>query len=171
MTLAAMISSPSFNPVVVAMAFVLFPLQLALWRIAVPVALLASAAAAHGGKQAEGPELRYVQRRTGRRTGSEADRRSCEALWTESSSARSWMTLPWMLLSGRFWEQTMAVVTIPAYGTNLPVTVHWRSDRCCDCRYAVAGADGARCGTGIRALPGRSSVTPTQWHCCVRWGP
>jgi hypothetical protein len=41
MTVAAMISSPSFNPVVVAMAFVLFPLHLASWRIAVPAVLLA----------------------------------------------------------------------------------------------------------------------------------
>jgi len=40
LTVAAMISSPSFNPVVVAMAFLLFPTPLALLRIAVPLALL-----------------------------------------------------------------------------------------------------------------------------------
>src|SRR5664279_3071032 len=40
LTLAAMISSPSFNPVVLAMAFVLFPLRLAIARVVVPVILL-----------------------------------------------------------------------------------------------------------------------------------
>src|SRR5215469_1678782 len=42
LTVAAMISSPSFNPVVVAMAFVLFPLPLAVMRVAVPAVLLAA---------------------------------------------------------------------------------------------------------------------------------
>src|SRR3954466_10771146 len=40
LTLAAMISSPSFNPVVLAMAFVLFPMRLAIARVIVPVILL-----------------------------------------------------------------------------------------------------------------------------------
>jgi len=40
LTVAAMISSPSFNPVVVAMAFVLFPLPLAIMRVLVPGLLL-----------------------------------------------------------------------------------------------------------------------------------
>src|ERR1700754_3723878 len=40
LTVAAMISSPSFNPVVVAMAFVLFPLPLAAMRVIVPALLL-----------------------------------------------------------------------------------------------------------------------------------
>src|SRR5258708_18675110 len=42
LTVAAMISSPSFNPVVVAMAFVLFPLPLAAMRVVVPALLLAA---------------------------------------------------------------------------------------------------------------------------------
>jgi hypothetical protein len=37
-----MISSPSFNPVVVAMAFILFPLPLAVMRVAIPALLLAA---------------------------------------------------------------------------------------------------------------------------------
>ena len=40
MTVAGMISSPSFNPVVLAMVFVLFPWQLAAARVLVPGALL-----------------------------------------------------------------------------------------------------------------------------------
>ena len=40
LTVAAMISSPSFNPVVLAMAFVLFPLPIALARVIVPLLLL-----------------------------------------------------------------------------------------------------------------------------------
>jgi hypothetical protein len=40
MTLAAMISSPSFNPVIVALVFVLFPLPLAAMRLVVPAVLL-----------------------------------------------------------------------------------------------------------------------------------
>src|SRR6202042_2233647 len=40
LTVAAMISSPSFNPVVVAMAFVLFPLPLAAMRVIAPALLL-----------------------------------------------------------------------------------------------------------------------------------
>ena len=40
MTVAAMISSPSFNPVVLAMAFVLFPARLAVMRVVVPALLL-----------------------------------------------------------------------------------------------------------------------------------
>src|ERR1700723_1483439 len=40
LTVAAMISSPSFNPVVVAMTFVLFPLPLAALRMIVPALLL-----------------------------------------------------------------------------------------------------------------------------------
>src|ERR1700722_1533908 len=42
LTVAAMVSSPSFNPVVVAIALVLFPLPLALMRVAVPAVLLAA---------------------------------------------------------------------------------------------------------------------------------
>src|SRR5271170_7589952 len=40
LTLAAMISSPSFNPVIVALVFVLFPLPLAAMRLVVPAVLL-----------------------------------------------------------------------------------------------------------------------------------
>ena len=40
LTVAAMISSPSFNPVVVAMAFVLFPWQMAAARVIVPALVL-----------------------------------------------------------------------------------------------------------------------------------
>src|SRR5271154_3356638 len=42
LTVAAMISSPSFNPVVVGMACVLFPLPLAAMRVIVPAVLLAA---------------------------------------------------------------------------------------------------------------------------------
>ena len=116
MTLAAMISSPSFNPVVVAMAFVLFPLQLALWRVAVPVALLAllplltvenKRKALSFATFEEKPEL-------GARLTAFAKRYGRNLL------RLAWMTLPWMLLAAIL-GATMAVV-IPAYGTHLPVT-------------------------------------------------
>src|SRR5258708_33985636 len=48
LTGAAMISSPSFNPVVVAMAFVLFPLPLAMWGVGIPAAALVARAAPAG---------------------------------------------------------------------------------------------------------------------------
>ena len=40
LAVAAMISSPSFNPVVIAMAFVLFPARMAVLRVIVPALLL-----------------------------------------------------------------------------------------------------------------------------------
>ncbi len=56
LTVAAMISSPSFNPVVVAMAFVLFPLPLAMMRVVVPAVLLAGAAVAGARKRVGGED-------------------------------------------------------------------------------------------------------------------
>ncbi len=117
LTLAAMISSPSFNPVVVAMVFVVFPLPLALLRIAVPALLLLAL-----------PLLVAENRRTA------VGLRMPEPI--ELISVRLWrffqsyfrnlgrltlMTLPWMLLAAL--AGALAAELIPRYGTHLPVSV------------------------------------------------
>jgi uncharacterized membrane protein YraQ (UPF0718 family) len=116
MTLAAMISSPSFNPVVVAMAFVLFPPHLALWRIAVPVALLALLpllAVENERKILSVAALEEQSALRVRLTGF-LKRYGLNLL------KLTLMTLPWMLLAAVL-GAAMAVV-IPAYATHLPVT-------------------------------------------------
>ncbi|WP_263374124.1 permease [Granulicella aggregans] len=117
MTLAAMIASPTMNPVVVAMAFVLFPLHIALWRVAVPVLLLACV-----------PLLVAENKRKILSMGSFEEQPSLGARlaafgakYLRNFARLFLMTLPWMLLAAVL-GATMAVV-IPAYGTHLPVSV------------------------------------------------
>jgi uncharacterized membrane protein YraQ (UPF0718 family) len=117
MTLAAMIASPTMNPVVVAMAFVLFPLHIALWRIAVPVVLLACV-----------PLLVEENKRKILSMGSFEEQPSLGARLAAFAKRylRNFvrlflMTLPWMLLAAVL-GATMAVL-IPAYGTHLPVSI------------------------------------------------
>lgn len=117
MTVAAMISSPSFNPVVVAMAFVLFPLHLALWRVAVPLVLLACLPllVEENKRKILSMDALEEKRGLGERLGSFVVR------YLRNLLRLTLMTLPWMLLAAVL-GATMAVV-IPAYGTHLPVTV------------------------------------------------
>lgn len=116
LTVAAMISSPSFNPVVVAMAFVLFPLHLALWRVAVPAVLLACLPLlVEENKRKILSFLEFEQRRSpGARLANFVQR------YLRNLLKLTLMTLPWMLLAAVL-GATMAVL-IPAYGTHLPVS-------------------------------------------------
>ena len=116
MTLAAMISSPSFNPVVLAMAFVLFPLQLALLRVIVPclLLLLLPFLVPESEPKAVGFDIGALPEPVGQRV-----------LAFVKSYARNLlrltvMTLPWMLLAAVV--GAVAAELIPAYGTHLPVS-------------------------------------------------
>jgi hypothetical protein len=117
LTVAAMISSPSFNPVVVAMVFVLFPLPLAALRMIVPAVLLLALPLLV-------PESRKVIR------GIEMPEmvqpisiRLVEFFKTYFGNLLRLvlMTLPWMLLAA--FLGALAAELIPAYGTHLPVSV------------------------------------------------
>jgi uncharacterized membrane protein YraQ (UPF0718 family) len=117
MTVAAMISSPSFNPIVVAMVFVLFPTPLAVLRIAVPALLLVVLPLLVAETQAPlkfmaMPELRpnFAERLL-------AFVRS----YGVNLLRLTWMTLPWMLLAAVL--GAFAAETIPAYGTHLHASV------------------------------------------------
>jgi uncharacterized membrane protein YraQ (UPF0718 family) len=117
LTVAAMISSPSFNPVVVAMAFVLFPLPLAAMRVAAPALLLVA--------------LPWVVREnevTVRSFGVSASREGLGArliafcrVYLRNLLRLTVLTLPWMLLAAVV--GATAAEVIPAYGTHVPVSV------------------------------------------------
>jgi uncharacterized membrane protein YraQ (UPF0718 family) len=117
LTVAAMISSPSFNPVVVAMAFVLFPLPLAAMRVVAPALLLAM--------------LPWVVREnelTVRSFGVSASGEELGArliafcrMYLRNLLRLTILTLPWMLLAAVV--GAMAAEMIPAYGTHVPVSV------------------------------------------------
>jgi hypothetical protein len=121
LTVAAMISSPSFNPVVVAMAFVLFPLPLALMRVAVPTVLLA---ALPWLVRENGLAVRTIAIPSGIPSGKEAlVPRLVEFCQTylRNLLRLTLLTLPWMLLAAVM--GALAAEMIPAYGTHLPVSV------------------------------------------------
>jgi len=116
LAVAAMISSPSFNPVVIAMAFVLFPARMAVLRVIVPALLLLMLPLIVREPEVEPLGLRLED--------------------PISPAARAWnltknffrnllrltlMTLPWMLLAALIGG--LAAESIPAYGTHLPVSV------------------------------------------------
>jgi hypothetical protein len=112
-----MISSPSFNPVVVAMAFVLFPLPLAAMRVMAPALLLAAL-----------PwlvrENELVVRSFGVSTSSEGLGARLIAFcgtYLRNLLRLTLLTLPWMLLAAVV--GAMAAEMIPAYGTHVPVSV------------------------------------------------
>jgi uncharacterized membrane protein YraQ (UPF0718 family) len=117
LTLAAMISSPSFNPVIVAMVFVLFPLPLAAMRLVVPVLLLAAL------------PLLVRENELGLRTivVPAVDEAMIPRLVTFGHTylrnllRLTFLTLPWMLLAAVIGASAAEV--IPAYGTHLPVSV------------------------------------------------
>jgi hypothetical protein len=116
LTVAGMISSPSFNPVVVAMAFVLFPWQLAAVRVAVPAVLLLMLPVLVPEKQ---PAVRLI----GLDESSESlGRRALHTLknFLVNLARLTWRTLPWMLLAA--FLGALAAETIPAYATRLPVS-------------------------------------------------
>lgn len=117
LTLAAMISSPSFNPVIVAMVFVLFPLPLAAMRLVVPAVLLTAL-----------PLLvRENELGTTRIVVPAVDEAMIPRLVTFGRTylrnllRLTFLTLPWMLLAAVIGAS--AAEMIPAYGTHLPVSV------------------------------------------------
>jgi uncharacterized membrane protein YraQ (UPF0718 family) len=117
MTVAAMISSPSFNPVVIAMVFVLFPLKLAILRVIVPAVLLL--ALPWFVKEREPTAL-------GIRLPVEQLPFAERGLLLGKTFLRNLlrlflMTLPWMLLAALLGG--LASEAIPAYGTHLPLSV------------------------------------------------
>jgi uncharacterized membrane protein YraQ (UPF0718 family) len=117
LTVAAMISSPSFNPVVVAMAFVLFPLPLAVMRVAVPAVLLAALPLLVGenGLAVRTIAIPNEERALGPRLVG-----FCRT-YLRNLLRLTLLTLPWMLLAAVL--GALAAETIPAYGTHLPVSV------------------------------------------------
>ncbi|MBB5316738.1 hypothetical protein [Tunturibacter empetritectus] len=117
LTVAAMISSPSFNPVVVAMAFVLFPLPLAAMRVVVPALLLI-------GLPLLVWENDVVVRSIGVAMEGEGLGPRLVALcrtYLRNLLRLTVLTLPWMLLAAVF--GALAAELIPAYGTHVPVSV------------------------------------------------
>jgi uncharacterized membrane protein YraQ (UPF0718 family) len=117
LTVAAMISSPSFNPVVVALAFVLFPLPLAAFRILAPALLivllpllLPESRPASFGIQLPEPTLPTLVRLL-----------MLIRDFFRNLLRLTLLTLPWMLLAALL--GAIAVELIPAYGTHLSVSV------------------------------------------------
>ena len=117
LTVAAMISSPSLNPVVIAMAFVLFPLPLAAMRVLVPALLLAAL-----------PLLVRENELTVKRIEVSPAMESLGGrlvaflrTYFRNLLRLTLLTLPWMLLAAVV--GALAAETIPAYGTHLPVSV------------------------------------------------
>ncbi len=117
MTVAAMISSPSFNPVVVAMAFVLFPAQLALLRVAVPALLLLILPLLIAETK---PQLRLMSMPTDQPGPGERVLAFAKT-YGRNLLKLTWMTLPWMLLAAVV--GAAAAEVIPAYGTHLHASV------------------------------------------------
>ena len=125
LTVAAMISSPCFNPVVVAMAFALFPLQLALLRLLVPLALLLLLPLLVPETVAKRPVVRVLDLPWGHPAA--AKPRVGERLVTwlgllgRNLLRITWMTLPWMLLAAVL--GAVMAEALPAYGTHLHASV------------------------------------------------
>jgi len=116
MTVAAMISSPSFNPVVIAMAFVLFPLPLAMSRILAPALLLG--VLPWLVKETSAPIRTISMPETPQTIGS----RLIEFLTSFGKNLLrlTWLTFPWMILAAVV--GAIMVEVIPSYGTHLPVS-------------------------------------------------
>ena len=116
LTVAAMISSPSFNPVVVAMAFVLFPWPMAAARVLVPTLVLLALPLLVSESR---PALKsaIVPDWTG-----EPHKPILSVLsgFLRNLLRLTLLTLPWMLLAAVL--GALAAEVVPAYGTHLPVS-------------------------------------------------
>jgi uncharacterized membrane protein YraQ (UPF0718 family) len=116
LTVAAMISSPSFNPVVLAMAFVLFPWQMAAARVIVPalVLLLLPLLVSESRpalKSAIIPDWTAEPRKP---------ILSVLSAFLRNLLRLTLLTLPWMLLAAVL--GALAAELVPAYGTHVPVS-------------------------------------------------
>jgi uncharacterized membrane protein YraQ (UPF0718 family) len=117
LTVAAMISSPSFNPVVLAMAFVLFPRQMAVARVLVPALLLLLlplliSESKPAAISLDLPDWDAPARPPLLAVGS---------AFLRNLFRLTLLTLPWMLLAAVL--GALAAELIPAYGTHAPVSV------------------------------------------------
>ena len=114
LTVAAMISSPCFNPVVVAMAFVLFPLSLAVLRLLAAVLLLLLVPVLV-------PETKPVlwTMKFGLAPKPNIGARLAVFLkqYLRNVARVAWMTLPWMVLAAVL-GATLAEL-VPVYGTQM----------------------------------------------------
>ena len=117
LTLAAMISSPSFNPVVVAMAFVLFPLPLAVMRLLVPAILVAllPLLVPENASRLWRVQIPDAPQPVGTRL------LAFFKMYFRNLLRLTLLTLPWMLLAAVL--GAAAAELIPAYGTHIGVTV------------------------------------------------
>ena len=116
LTVAAMISSPSFNPIVLTMAFVLFPLPVALLRLIVPGLLVAvlPLLIAENPRKLIGLNLPHEQKPPGKRL------LAFFTAYFRNLLRLALLTLPWMILAAVL--GAMAAELIPAYGTQVPVS-------------------------------------------------
>jgi uncharacterized membrane protein YraQ (UPF0718 family) len=117
LTVAAMISSPSFNPVVVAMAFVLFPLPLAMLRVVAPLLLLVLLPVLVPENVAKplGISMPEAVAPVGERL------LRVVMQFLRNLLKLTWLTLPWMLLAAVL--GATAAELIPAYGTHIAVSL------------------------------------------------
>ena len=117
MAVAAMISSPSFNPVVLAMVFLLFPLPLALARWLAPALLLT--ALPWLVKETPAPVLRGISMpETPEALGPRLA--AYLASFGKNLLRLTWLTLPWMIVAAV--AGAILAEVVPAYGTHLPVS-------------------------------------------------
>ncbi len=122
MTVAAMISSPSFNPIVLAMAFVLFPWPVAAARVIAPALLLLALPILISESR---PALKSAKVPNWMSLDSPGQSRQ-PILTVLNAFLRNLLrltllTLPWMLLAAVL--GALAAELVPAYGTHLPVSV------------------------------------------------
>ena len=116
MTVAAMISSPSFNPVVLAMAFLLFPWQMAAARVLVPaILLLLLPVLIPEPKPLLALDLPDWDAPTG------APVLAVVTAFVRNLFRLTLLTLPWMLVAAVL--GALGAELIPAYGTQMPVSV------------------------------------------------
>jgi uncharacterized membrane protein YraQ (UPF0718 family) len=116
MTVAAMISSPSFNPVVVAMAFLLFPWQMAVARMLVPALLLLALPLLVN----ESKPLLLTPTLPDWNAKSRKPVLEVLVSFLSNLVRLTLLTLPWMLLAALL--GALAAELIPAYGTHVPVS-------------------------------------------------
>jgi uncharacterized membrane protein YraQ (UPF0718 family) len=116
MTVAAMISSPSFNPVVIAMALFLFPPWMAAARLLAPALLLLLLPLLVPESQPAVKQVAIPDWSAPRRNPI----LSVVVDFLRNLLRVTVLSLPWMLLAALL--GALAAETIPAYGTHLPVS-------------------------------------------------
>lgn len=116
MTLSAMISSPSFNPVVIAMAIALLPWHIAAARILAPAALLLLLPLL---VQEREPAVKTIALDVAAEPLS-TRLRTLAVSYGRNLVRLTLLTLPWMLLAALL--GALAVQTIPSYATGIPAT-------------------------------------------------